>query len=99
RDVSVVQFTEAAMNPADIMDNNGGHIDNAYEEVVTSGEPSADVEAMSGASMRRRYDNAVTARNALHEKHESSPSPYSHPRPRSVVSGDFCVRMCRRFRP
>lgn len=68
RAVFVAQFTEAAMNLAEIMDNNGGHIDNAYEEVVTSGDPSVDVEAMSGESMSRLYDNVVTATNALHEK-------------------------------
>ena len=68
RAVFVAQFTEAAMNLAEIMDNNGGHIDNAYEEVVTSGDPSIDVDAMSGESMSRLYDNVVTATNALHEK-------------------------------
>ena len=64
----VQQFTEAAMNIADIMDNNAGHIDNAYEEVVASGDPSVNVEAMSGESMGRLYDNVVTATNELHEK-------------------------------
>ena len=68
RAVFVAQFTEAAMTLAEIMDNNGGHTDNAYEEVVTSGDPSIDVEAMSGESMSRLYDNVVTATNALHEK-------------------------------
>lgn len=68
RAVFVQQFTEAAMNVADIMDNNAGHIDNAYEEVVASGDPSVDVEAMSGESMSRLYDNVVTATNELHEK-------------------------------
>lgn len=68
RAVFVAQFTEAAMNLAEIMDNNGGHIDNAYEEVVASGDPSVDVEAMSGESMSRLYDNVVTATNELHEK-------------------------------
>lgn len=68
RAVFVQQFTEAAMNVADIMDNNAGHIDNAYEEVVASGDPSVNVEAMSGESMSRLYDNVVTATNELHEK-------------------------------
>lgn len=68
RDVFVQQFTEAAMNIANIMDNNGGHIDNAYEEVVSSGDSSVDVEAMSGVSMSRLYDHVVIATNELHEK-------------------------------